>query len=292
MLSIQAGAREIFGNPKSFYFFTGPDYGVKLQYLQALEEKYGNKFEYEDFKTLYSSLRKKSLIPRVPTLYIVRYDNTFLSQNINLSSLKVPGTIVGIYDDDSYEQKLDKKYPLNTLRFNHMTPSVVFKHLCKSYPDIPTSLCEFISKLNIDFYEAQLMCISLSQLSKDDLETFSKQDVVELFDYNQQYNDLRFKRAILSRNFKAAFKEIDRYEDDPSVLIYDILSSYLEVLKCLNNSHRDSYAQEYTKYWDTKSVKYMYEITFDQIEKLRNYPSYDPYIALSYIIGLLQFRVS
>ena len=101
MLSIQVGAREIYNHPKSFYFFTGPDYGVKQQYLQFLKNKYnGIQYEYEDFKTLYDSLRKKSLIPRVPTLYAVRYDNTFLSQNINLSALKVPGTIVGIYEDD------------------------------------------------------------------------------------------------------------------------------------------------------------------------------------------------
>lgn len=293
MLSIQVGARELYNNPKSFYFFTGPDYGVKQQYLQFLKNKYNDtQYEYEDFKTLYDSLRKKSLIPRVPTLYVVRYDSTFLSQNINLSILKISGTIVGIYEDDGYEKKLDKKYPDNVIRFNHMAPAVVFKHLCKSYLEVPTNLCEFISKLDIDFYESQLMCLSLSQLPKDDLETFTKADVVTLFDYNQSYNNLRFKKAILSRNFRAADLETQRYQDDKSMLIYDILSAYLEVLKCLENSHRDSYAQDYTKYWDTKSVKRMYEATFNQIDKLRNYPSYDAEIAISYILGLLQFKVA
>lgn len=247
MLSIQEAAKEIFlGTPKQFYFFTGPDYGVKLQYINKLVTMFNNtEYEFDTLQEAYESLNKKTLIPRQPAVYIVRYDNQSASLSVDIGRLKFPGILISIIDDESIESKLDKKYSNNVIRFNHMTVPIIFKNLSKGFPKIPSNIIEIVSSLDIDFYEAQLMCLSLSYLSKEDLDTFTRRDIIKLFDYNQSFDELRFKKAILNRDYKTAEYEVNKYQDEKSSLIYSILSAYLEVLKCLDNKRRDSYAQSF-----------------------------------------------
>lgn len=293
MLSIQDAAKELFiTQPKQFYFFVGPDYGVKLQYVNKLIDKFNNtQYDFESIQDAYESLSKKTLIPRSPAVYVVRYDNQAASASVNLHSLKFPGILLTIIDDEALETKLDKKYPDNVIRFNHMNTPIVFKNLTKKFPNLPTAIVESIASLDIDFYEAQTMCQSLSYLPSDSLTDFTKHDIISLFDYNQAFDELKFKRAVLSRSYKLASIEASKYEDDKSALIYSILSAYLEVLNCLENKHRDSYARKFVNKWNVQSVKIMYDVTFDQLTMLRKYPNYSPDTAIDYILGMLQFKV-
>ena len=299
MLSIQEGAKEIYSDsPKSVYFLTGPEYGVKKQYIDVLAKHYDGLIENQsNFADLIETFSKKSLIPRPNKVYVIRYDKDFISKiDENILKLNIPGTILGIYEDDSDEAKLDKKFPKNTLRINRLSKNIMSKHLSKQFEGIPSTLIETISSITDDFYKAQLVCQSLMNLSSDMLHSISKSEVKSLFGYNNQYDTSRFKDAILHRNFKAAINEIDAFEGDLSLLLYDILSVFINISKILDKPEYNSYNPsnqdpDFAKNWNIYSVKRMYDIAYEQLEMLRNYSSYSPYVSLIYICSLLKFEV-
>lgn len=299
MLSIQEGAKEIYSaSPKSVYFLTGPEYGVKKQYIDVLTKHYDGLIENQsNFADLIETFSKKSLIPRPNKVYVIRYDKDFISKlDENILKLNIPGTILGIYEDDSDEVKLDKKFPKNTLRINRLSKNIMSKHLSKQFESIPSTLIETISSITDDFYKAQLVCQSLINLSNDTLHSISKSEVKSLFGYNTQYDTSRFKDAIRHRNFKAAINEIDAFEGDLSLLLYDILAVFIDILKVLDMNKHNLYSlrndiPEVVKIWNISSAKHMYDIVYDQLEILRNYSSYSPYVSLIYICSLLKFEV-
>ena len=132
MLSLQEGVKQIYSQPKSFYFLTGPEYGIKSVYITHLKQYYNNVEEHESLEDLINVLSKKSLIPRELTLYIVRYDKSFISNLKTLSSnllrLNFQGTIIGVYQDENDESKLDKYFPDNVLRLNYLTKEIFIKN--------------------------------------------------------------------------------------------------------------------------------------------------------------------
>lgn len=294
MISIQDGAKQIYSdNPNSVYFLTGPEYGVKLQYIQVLALKFNNQIEeYPSLSQLIDNLSTKSLIPRVPKVYIVRYDKEFVAKpNLNILKLKVPGVIVGLYQDDSDEAKLDKNFPNNVLRINYLTPQIAFKHLCNEFQDIPEILIKDAIEIGSDFYSSRLICLAMRHIPNSELHNISKVQLQSLFGHQSTYDTQKFKISIASRNFKLAIKEIEFYEGDKSLLIYDILSTFLEIAKVLEKSYSDSFVKPYVNSWNHNSLQMMYDITYEQLDLLRNYSNYSAYDSLVYICSLLQFKL-
>jgi hypothetical protein len=294
MLSIQEGAKEIYSdNPRSVYFFTGPEYGVKKQYINQLASNYDSQIEERStFSEIIEALSKKSLIPRPNKVYIVRYDKEFISKlDDRIVNINIPGTVVGLYEDDADEARLDKKFPNNTLRLNKLTPAVAAKHLTKEFEVLPSTVIESIVSISKDFYSAQIVCQSLSNLPKDIIHSISRSELESLFGYQTEHTTLTFKEAIADRNFKSAVKEIEAFDGDLSLLIYDILSTFLEIIKVLEKPYTESFVKPYMKKWSADSVKLMYDVTYSQLKMLRNFSTYSPYISLMYICSLLKFQV-
>ena len=294
MITIQDGVRQIYSdNPKSVYFFTGPEYGVKLQYIQVLADKCGNQIEeYNSISQVIETFNKKSLIPRPNKVYIVRYDKEFISKiSLDVLKIKIPGYLVCLYQDDSDEAKLDKAFPDNVLRVNYLTPAISLKHLSKEFDNLPEMLIKSIIGLSSDFYSAKIMCQAASYLPKDVMHNISKSELEALFGYEIKHNTETFKVAIASRDFKVAIQEIEAYEGDLSLLIYDMLSTFLEISKVLEKSYSDSFVKPYINKWSSKSVVSMFNIAYEQLDMLRNYSTYSPYVSLMYICSLLQFKL-
>ena len=294
MITVQDGVRQIYSdNPKSVYFFTGPEYGVKLQYIQILADKCDNQIEeYNSISQVIETFSKKSLIPRPNKVYIVRYDKEFLSKiSTELLKIKIPGYLVCLYQDDSDEAKLDKVFPDNVLRVNHLTPAISFKHLSKEFSTLPEMLIKSIIDLSPDFYSAKVMCQAAAYLPKSEIHNISKSELESLFGYEIKHETETFKTAIASRNFKVAVQEIEAYESDLSLLIYDMLSTFLEIYKVLEKSYSDSFVKPYLNKWNVTSVVNMFNVAYEQLELLRNYSTYSPYVSLMYICSLLQFKL-
>lgn len=294
MLTLQDGVKQIYSdNPKSVYFFTGPEYGVKKQYINILASKYSGRIEeYEKFSDIVSTFSKKSLIPRNKSVFVVRYDKEFVAKpDKQILSINVPGVVVGIYEDDSDESRLDKAFPNNILRINLLSEDIACKHLCTQFPDLPELLIKSVVEISENFYSAQLVCLSISYLPKGVIHSLSRKELENLFGYDIKHDTQKFKASIASRNFASAVQEIDAFEGEKSVLIYDILSAFLDIIKAFEKPYSDSYVKPYLKRWDFKSVKCMYDVAYGQLELLRNNSKYSPDTALIYICSLLQYQL-
>ena len=295
MISIQEAVTQIYSdNPKNLYFFTGPDYGVKKSYIDELAKKYGGCVEeYSSMQDLIGFLRTKTLLPKSPKLYIVRYDKSFLSSlDETILKLKIPGTVVCIYQDDSDETKLDKVFPGNVLRVNNLPPQVIYKHLHSEYPSIPERLLKYVANFNLDYYKCKIICENLSYLNDNTLHALTKSDLEFLFGYKLSSNSEKFKKDIASKDFFALCRDIDSYEGDMNLLFYDILATCLEIVKVMNKPYSDSFVSPYVKKWSIENVLAFYNIVFDQIDKLRNYSNYSTYNSLIYICSLLNYNLS
>ena len=299
MLDLKVGLKEIFSeNPKKFYFLTGPEYGVKAQYLSNIESKFKGREEFDNFNDLINSFKTKSLIPREPKLYVIRYDLDFL-KGLNadsakrLSDAKIVGIVIGLYQEDNHESKLDKYFPDNVLRVNSLAPQILKKHLLKEFIHIPEMYIDLVVNISSDYYEAMHMCQRMNLLSMSELSSIPTSDIKFLFTCGEHYNNDRFKEAIASRSYIVATEEIESYEGELSLLFYDILNTFLEIIKVLEKPYTDSPVKKYVeaKLWDIQSAKAMFNVSYEQLEKTRNISNYPPYIALNYICSLLQFNL-
>ena len=88
MISIQDLGLSIMSDaPKSFYIVGGQEYGIKDKYIDHLTKFYGKKEEYPSVEDLVNFLSIKHLIPLEPTLYVIRYDESFVSSVSTVLSL-------------------------------------------------------------------------------------------------------------------------------------------------------------------------------------------------------------
>jgi len=298
MQTIQACAKSIYsGCPDSIYFFTGPEYGVKIEYISKLIEIYENKYcEYTSFSELLSSVKQKSLIPKSKQLHLIRYDSAFIS-NLSgtlardLFKAKFLGTVVGIYYDDKSERKLDTYFPENTVRVNALSDKVIKKHLVVQFPMLSEMHIDTVIRISEDYYKSKLICNLLSYLPSNIVHSLSAHEIESLFGYKYNYDKQEFKQAILSRDFDLCVKFIDSFEGDLSQLYYDIFSAYLDMIKFIENPRSDSYAKPFASLWSFQSLVTMFDIAYNQLEQLRMNSSYSVYTSLIYVCGLLKFKL-
>lgn len=290
MLSIQEAASQILsGNPKNLYFFTGPEYGIKRQYLSLLESKYGSCDHFDSFLQIVDSLSGKSLLKRVPKVYVARYDKEFISKLNNemktkVLGLKFPGTVVGIFESDKDEAKLDKYFPDNTVRLNYLTRENTIKHLAKDFPTLSEIHLNHVAEIGSDLFQCQTMCRCLTLLDPKKLHNLSKKEFDDLFGYQHSYQVERFKLAIAARNMQVALEELDKYDGEYSLLYYDILSTYIEIAKLFEKKYSDSVFKKYMKVWNPQTLKYMYDLAYGQLQSLRSNSLYNQYNSIVYTI--------
>lgn len=297
MLTIKEGATELFSDThKTVYFFTGQEYGVKKEYIDKLSEQFNYSIEnYDSFQSIIDSCRNKPLFIDHDTLYIVRYDKQFISSLNNklendVNNLRPHGIIIGLYEDEKDENKLDKHFSDRVIRFNLMSKEVEANHLYKDFENLPPNYISASVNMSSNYYQAYNICYAMTFLKDLGL---SQPELFALFGYDILSNEEHFKLSVASKDFKAAIREVDRFDGlDLSTFHYAILSVLLDIAKCKYKSNPNSYVYKYVKRWDIKELNYLYNEVIDQIEKLRNYSTYDSYISIVYLLGLLNFKVS
>ena len=90
MLTIQEVGQEVLtGTPKKFYAFVGSEYGVKEKYIELLSNHYGRKVESESVQDILNIMKTRHIIPLQPTLYVVRYDESFISTLSNSTAVTI-----------------------------------------------------------------------------------------------------------------------------------------------------------------------------------------------------------
>lgn len=299
MLNIKNAIAEIYSDsPSRLYFFTGPEYGVKVEYLDVLKARYSNRVEERStLDEVFQLFKQRSLVPVPETLYVVRYDKSFISSLSDIvvsriNRLKIHGTVVALYLDDKDEAKLDKYFPNSVVRINAIPEAVQLKHLKNKFPDLPELYVKESIRLSEDYFKACTICRLMCCLSRSQLSRLSRKEIESIFGYFYTADSDAFKLAIASKDFASAIREIEAYTGDLSNLFYDILSSMLEIIKVIEKPYSESQLKPYSKLWTKQSASKYYEIVYDQLSEIRSNSMYDPYNSLVYVCSLLKYKLS
>ena len=296
MLSIQQLGLEILGNnPKTFYVFGGPEYGIKRAYIQKLKDYYkGNLVESPTVMDVINMMSVKHLVPLVPSIYVVRYDETFVSQIAEavaskVRKAKIVGTVVCIYEDSKSVNKLNKFFPDNVCSIEIVAKNMVAKYLKSDYPQLNDRYIQIAANISDNYGHAQCICKSLSCCKSTTLGSMSDLEIATLFGKDTSYTDKELKRAIASRSFRSVVKCLSSFSDNYDSAIYAFLSVAVELDKVFDNKWADSDLSEFAKKWTRLDIYNLFMQAFKQLEYLRSVAS-KPENSVCYLTSLLGFK--
>lgn len=296
MISIQQAGTEILGNnPRSVYFFCGPEYGVKQKYLSHLAHMYGSSTQVDTLKELFKSFERKSLVSSSSSLYVCRYDSEFVkkcdaTEAKKVLSYKVNGCVVCIYDDEKQYKKLDKLFPDNVVRFDNVASKYVVKYLHGDYPELDEHYLKLVaSKCPGGYGQARVVCGQLNYV-KDSVGTLEDSDVLRTFGLSRKYTEDQMMVAAAARSFSGVMQVVDTFEDDLSYLINGLCHVSIELDKLMDRKNTNSPYAQYVKLWTREDVYNFFEQAYVQTLKLRSSSSFNSYDSLVYLAALLKFK--
>jgi hypothetical protein len=297
MLTIQELGLSIMGDtPKSFYILGGTEFGIKEKYIDILESKIGTRIEHSSVIDLIASMEKKHLIPIPPSVYVIRYDKTFLSKlseknsdiATRVKNCKINGCIVFIYETDADVTKCDKYFPENTSIVTHIDTKFVIKYLKSDFPELKDEYCQIAAKVASDYYQAKNIARCLYSIQ--DKCTLTEGQVKYLFGLDTTYKDSDLMLAIANRDFASLVYMSEHFEGDIQNIFYTILRTMIELDKCLDNKYTQSPLQKASKLWTRYDVYYYFNHTYNALKQLRLGYAADPSLYIVYLAALLRFK--
>lgn len=294
MRSIQdVGLEVLNNNPASFYVFTGPEYGIKMKYIDMMKEHYGDMKEAKSVKELIDFMSTRHFIPLKPTVYVVRYDEEFISSLSNqvankIKKTNIAGTIVCLYDSDKHEAKLDKYLGDYTVRLDAVNTVFKIKYLHSDFPKLPDKLIHLAAEHGHDYQDAKNMCSCMNTIPPELLFAMSDDEIIRLFGKSDEQTEAQIKIGVASRNFRVLIDAINNYPGELDGVLYTILSTMIELEKLLGNKYTQSDLRDYVERWNYKDVYNMFMNTYEEVKKLRSYAT-DVESSLIYLFGLLKF---
>lgn len=296
MLTIQEVGSEILSNePKHFYVFTGSEYGIKEKYIDILTNHYGKVTSVDSISELLGLMQKKHFIPLTPQLYVVRYDDDFIrnlgdeSKN-EISNTNIVGTIVCIYEDSKSSTKLEKYLSDYTVNIGHVDDKFVFKYLKLDFPNIPDRLISVCVKLGSNYGHSKNIARCMSRCDVNELFELSDYELSELFGANLYTTDSDIKLGFASRNFKQLLDIINKYEGNLDSILYNMMSTLVELEKIHYNKYCESDIRKYSDKWQLEDIYNMFMQIYRELERNRSVNS-NISNSLVYLAALTQFRV-
>lgn len=250
MLDIATAAREILSqnNLRPLYILCGPEYYVKAKYIQILSDYYnGEVYTFDSVQEVKKQFRRKSLLDARSGLYIVRYDEGFISNisefSLNDISSKTTTTII-LFDDEKSYKKCLEKFEDNTVFINLLSPTIRHKHLKEEFPDLPC-IKEVISNTS-DTMSAYNSCKSLYNTLD---ENFSK----VIYNPKKSYN---IQVLIASRQIDKIL-ELSKNVDLDNI-IYVSMETMMTLQDLMCNKYKSNDLRKYLSFWDNKSLETFY----------------------------------
>lgn len=295
MLTIQEVGTEIMkGHPRSFYIMTGSEYGIKKMYIKYLQEYYHSYKEADSVESILSTMNTKHFVPLQPTVYVVRYDESFINSLNDKTSSKIRntniiGTIVCLYESDKHTSKVEKYLGDYTVHIERVNSTFIKKYLKKDFPKLDDLCIEAAVESCVDWYESENMCRCMMLDKPEHLRTQSKQDLKVTFGKAQELDEKAIKPTIASRNFNSLLYLMTKKEGEEDSILYSILSTMLELEKIHTNKYAESDLKKYQKDWPLSDIYNMFMQTYQQLKYMRSI-SPDPKNVLLYLITLMQFQ--
>lgn len=296
MLTIQDIGVQILGDhPGKFYIFGGCEYGIKEKYISILRERYGTQIESPSVTELVEMLGKKHIIPLQPAVYVVRYDENFVSDVSELLAskilkLKFEGSIVCLYESPKHISKIDKYLPNNTVVIDSVSPQFVSKYLHSDFPKLDSRFINIAVQHGDNYNQSRNMCRCMSSVTYDSLNRLSDEDIAFLFGCSDVSTESRIRIGVAARQFKYLIDNLENYEDDADRVLYAILQTMIELDKVLDNNRIQSDIKQYAKNWTREDVYHMFMNTYSELKNSRSNSGYDIHLSLIYLFGLLQFK--
>lgn len=295
MLSIQDVGKQILSHtPLPFYVMVGTEYGIKEKYIQILREHYGSSVESSSVSDLISMMRTRHIIPLTPKLYIVRYDEMFVSSlsdsiQTTIESTNIVGTIVCIYEQSKHSTKLAKYLPNFTVSVDSVSPQFVQKYLKSDFPSLSDDLIKIAVSCADNYGQAKNMCRCMATLPADSFSNMSPAEIAKLFGHVDISTENQLKQGIAAKDFKYLVVCAEKYPDEADHILYAILSTMVELDKLLDSSYAESNLRPYVKYWSREDIYHMFMHTYAQLVKLRSSTYSDVMNSVIYLIALLKF---
>lgn len=291
----EVGVEILEHSPKSFYIFGGTEYGIKCRYLSILKEHYnGSALEGCTMSDIISSMSTKHFIPLQPQLYIVRYDEEFVSKldealARKVKSLNIIGTVVCIYESDRHITKLNKYLSDYIVCIDNVSTTFKQKYLYSEFTELPSKLIQLAATYAANYQEARNICVCMLASSPEKLLALSDDQIIRLFGKAATVSESQIKVGIASKNFTYLIKLLEGYEDVAAVY-YTILSTMLELEKVLTTKYAQSDLKEYAKRWTLEDIYNMFMHTYNMLIKSRS-SSFSNSIenSLVYLCSLLKF---
>lgn len=284
----EAGKQILTNNPSSFYIFCGEEYGIKYKYIELMKSHYGKYTESSSVNDVLSFMRKKHLFPVKPQLYIIRYDESFIS-SIDaktadmISNTNILGTIVCIYDADKHLRKCMKHLESYTVEITKVNPEFIKQYLVSDYPDLPTECIDMAIKLRDDYMGARNICESMKYAG--DYIHDTKSMILAFGSINDNDSTL-FRTYFASKNFSGCLYVIDNFNGDLNSLFYVMLNALVELERILGNPKAKSDLGRYQRSWNISNVYHAFTHIYDELKKSRNCLSYDIYDRLIYLLSI------
>lgn len=297
MISVQElGLSILSDKPKSFYILGGSEYGIKDKYVDKLSALYGEKFEYPSVMSVIDMMRTRHLIPLKPALYVVRYDETFVSSLSEavaekIKSTNICGTLVCIYSDTKHLTKLDKFLPDYTGVIDSVNEKFIEKYLHQDFPGLDDRSIKIATACAENYGHARTICKSLSVADKDVINKMSVGSLEHLFGCTSASAENDIRLGVASRNFKYLVKQLDVFEGDKASLYYTILQTLIDMEKVLTTKYPNLDIAEYKKFWKIEDIYYMFMNTYQELVDSRSSDvSSNIDSSLTYLFALLTFK--
>lgn len=292
-MTIQEVGLDIFERHlKPFYVFGGSEYGVKFRYLQMIRDQMQDCKECDTVDSVIQIMKTRHLVPLPETLYIVRYDSSFI-QNLSefyantIRNCNIIGSIVCIFESEKDVSKCEKFLPDCTVRINSVDSKFIRKYLHADYPKLPDNLINIVSDYSSTYGQAYNVCSAMSNGDITELCSMDTQEILRMFSLEQSCSESDLKQGIASRNFSVCMSIVENYADRDSIF-YTILSVMLELEKLILNPRSDSSLKPYASRWKLEDVYNMFMQTYEKLLESRKY-SVDVSGAIIHLLTLLQF---
>lgn len=294
MLTIQEVGTEIMrGHPRNFYVMTGSEYGIKRMYIKYLIDYYKNYKEADTVDSILTTMSTKHFVPLEPTVYVVRYDESFLSTlndktSSRIRNTNIIGTIVCLYESEKHAAKVEKYLGDYTVHIEKVNAQFIKKYLKKDFPKLEDNAIDAAVESCSDWYEAELMCRCMILDNEQHRRTQSKQQLKISFGKAQEIDDKVIKPIVASRDFGKLLYLVEKKDGEEDSILYSILSTMLDLEKISNNKYAESDLRPYLRNWTLKDIYNMFMQTYKQLQYMRSI-SPDPKNILIYLITLMQF---
>ena len=296
MRTIQEVGKEILThNPQKFYVLLGDEYGIKSKYIEELKRYYNDTIiESESVSGLLSSMQSRQLIPRKPSLYVVRYDLDFLKSLSDTSEslidrTNIVGTIVCIYEDTKCHSKFEKFLSKYSVVITDINPAFIANYIKSDFPNLSDRMINLAVRCGINYGRSQKIAYMMSLLKEDsDLYRMSDSEICETFGIVKHFSERDIKFAIASRNIMHLLTMSDSIEDVDS-FIYNICSVMLELDKVKRSKYTNSEFVRFANSWTVSDIYNMFNQAYNQLITLRSKSFNTIGDCVLYLIALLGF---